>query len=129
MGINYNLAVDRLEALNLYFLCISQRSPCLCRRCEGGQGLRRRQDVIPAVRASKGLGQGMSQDGPWARIPLLPWHGRVRPRHRWRSVPFLLPAWQLPLLSPLPWQCQPGSHGVSACASARQARSHPGWRG
>lgn len=41
-------------------------------------------------------------------------------------LPFLLSAWQLPLLSPLPWQCQPRSHGVSACASARQMRSHAG---
>lgn len=64
----------------------------------------------------------MSQDEQWAGIPVL----RVRPRHCWRSLPFLLSAWQLPLLSPLPWQCQPGSHGVSACASARQTRSHAG---
>lgn len=93
------------------FLCISQCDFWLCRRCEGCQGLHRSEDVLTAVQAVTGLGQGMSP--AW-------------PRHCWSSLPFLLSAWQLPLLSPLPWQCQPRSHGVSACASARQTRSHAG---
>lgn len=93
------------------FLCISQCNFWLCRRCEGCQGLHRSKDVLTAVQAITGLGQGMSP--AW-------------PRHCWSSLPFLLSAWQLPLLSPLPWQCQPRSHGVSACASARQTRSHAG---
>lgn len=93
------------------FLCISQCNFWLCRRCEGCQGLHRSKDMLTAVQAITGLRQGMSP--AW-------------PRHCWSSLPFLLSAWQLPLLSPLPWQCQPRSHGVSACASARQTRSHAG---
>lgn len=124
MGINYNLAVDRLEGLYLYFYGFLRAASGSAEGVKGAKGFTTAKMCSLLFRPSQSSGRGCHRKG--SRFPVLPWHGRMWPRHCRSSLPFLLSAWQLPLLSPLPWQCQPGSHGVSACASTRQARSHAG---